>query len=51
MLKKAFEGDWGKINIGKLFDFVGGGTPSKKELNYWNGNIPWCSVKDIKGDY
>ncbi|MBN2614858.1 MAG: restriction endonuclease subunit S [Bacteroidales bacterium] len=50
VLKKAFEGKWDKSNIGALFDFVGGGTPSKKEKKYWNGNIPWASVKDIKGN-
>lgn len=51
VLKKAFEGDWSVIKIGEVFDFLGGGTPSKKEKSYWNGNIPWASVKDIKGDY
>ena len=51
VLKKAFEGDWKNTSVGELFDFVGGGTPSKREKDYWNGNIPWASVKDIKGDY
>ncbi|MGB1231875.1 MAG: restriction endonuclease subunit S [Winogradskyella sp.] len=51
VLKKAFEGDWKTTTVGELFDFIGGGTPSKREPNYWNGNIPWASVKDIKGDY
>ena len=51
VLKKAFEGDWKNTSVGNLFDFVGGGTPSKSEKDYWNGNIPWASVKDIKGDY
>ncbi len=51
VLKKAFEGEWKSTTVGELFDFVGGGTPSKREKEYWNGNIPWASVKDIKGDY
>ena len=25
----------------------GGGTPSKQNPNYWNGDIPWMSVKDF----
>ncbi len=50
VLKWAFE-DIEKKPIGELFDFVGGGTPSKKEPSYWIGNIPWASVKDIKGEY
>lgn len=27
--------------------FVGGGTPSKAEHSYWNGEIPWVSPKDM----
>lgn len=30
-----------------ILDIYGGGTPSKNELSYWNGIIPWCSVKDL----
>ncbi len=29
---------------------VGGGTPSKQRAEYWNGNIPWASVKDLNCD-
>ena len=40
-----------EIYFGVLGDFVsdisGGGTPSREEPNYWNGNIPWASVKDL----
>ncbi len=50
VLKWAFEGK-SKLAIGVLFDFVGGGTPSKQVPNYWIGDIPWASVKDVKGDY
>jgi len=28
----------------------GGGTPDKGNQSYWNGEIPWMSVKDMKGD-
>ena len=38
----------------KLKDYVkltGGGTPSKENDSYWNGEIPWASVKDFKSDY
>ena len=27
---------------------VSGGTPSKRNPNYWNGDIPWVSPKDMK---
>lgn len=43
--------DWIECTLGEVFDFVGGGTPSKKEPEYWNGNIPWASIKDLKSDY
>ena len=34
--------------LGEVLDkIIGGGTPSKSKENYWNGNIPWASVKDI----
>lgn len=26
---------------------IGGGTPSKSNSSYWNGTIPWASVKDL----
>ncbi|MGN0008243.1 MAG: restriction endonuclease subunit S [Desulfovibrionaceae bacterium] len=29
---------------------MGGGTPSKSDPSYWGGNIPWASVKDMKGE-
>jgi type I restriction enzyme S subunit len=50
LLKWAFEGKE-QTTVGELFDFVGGGTPSKKNPEYWQGDIPWASVKDVKGDY
>ncbi|WP_156100045.1 restriction endonuclease subunit S, partial [Nitrosococcus oceani] len=28
--------------------FIGGGTPSKDNLEYWSGDIPWISPKDMK---
>jgi type I restriction enzyme S subunit len=28
--------------------FFSGGTPAKSNANFWNGNIPWFSPKDIK---
>lgn len=40
--------DWEKTSLGKcLAKIVGGGTPSRKIEEYWNGNIPWATVKDF----
>ncbi|EHC7287592.1 restriction endonuclease subunit S [Vibrio parahaemolyticus] len=45
---KAFEGEWEEVKLetvaGKIF---GGGTPSRGVPEYWNGNIPWVTVKDL----
>lgn len=30
---------------------IGGGTPSKENPSFWNGDIPWVSPKDMKVDY
>lgn len=38
-----------KAKLGDVVRFLGGGTPSKKNLDYWGGPIPWATVKDIKG--
>lgn len=27
---------------------VGGGTPERNNASFWNGGIPWASVKDFK---
>jgi type I restriction enzyme, S subunit len=37
------------VPIGEVVDFIGGGTPSRDVSHYWNGSIPWASVKDFKG--
>ncbi len=34
--------------LGDLVTFTSGGTPSKSNPNYWNGNIPWISAKTMK---
>ncbi len=36
-------------SLGEVCQFIGGGTPAKSKPQYWNGDIPWLSVKDIKG--
>jgi type I restriction enzyme S subunit len=43
-------GEWEEKALGKLGEFTGGGTPSKSNLNYWEGNIPWVSSSDIDED-
>lgn len=33
-----------------LARFSGGGTPSRDNLAYWNGDVPWVSPKDMKAE-
>ena len=42
---------WKWCRLGDVAKFIGGGTPDKSNPSYWNGKIPWASVKDIKGDF
>lgn len=39
------------VKLGDHIKIIGGGTPSKSVDAYWNGDIPWVSVKDLKSDY
>ncbi|WP_159378794.1 restriction endonuclease subunit S [Mixta calida] len=39
---------WPMIPLGELVNIKGGGTPDKSNSEYWNGEIPWASVKDFK---
>lgn len=42
---------WLDTEIRYITHQIGGGTPSKDRLDFWNGNIPWVSPKDMKVDY
>lgn len=37
--------------LGRLVSPQGGGTPSKKKPEYWGGDVPWVSPKDMKRDF
>lgn len=39
---------WEVVKLGYLAISRGGGTPPKDELQYWNGDIPWVTPKDMK---
>ncbi len=42
---------WIATQIGDLAKFSSGGTPSKKNSDYWGGVHPWISGKDLKRHY
>jgi type I restriction enzyme M protein len=41
---------WPVEALGDLCNFASGGTPSKANDDYWTGQIPWVSAKDLKVD-
>ncbi|EOL8947589.1 restriction endonuclease subunit S [Cronobacter dublinensis] len=42
---------WEWVRLGDIGTISGGGTPSKNNEEYWSGDIPWVSPKDMKVDY
>lgn len=41
--------NWKHIKLGNISEVIGGGTPSTKNYDFWNGNIPWLTPKDLSG--
>ncbi len=41
---------WKEYKYTEIASLIGGGTPKTTEETYWNGNIPWLSVKDFCGE-
>ncbi len=41
---------WECVPMKYLVRLQSGGTPSKERLEYWDGEIPWASAKDMKVD-
>ena len=42
--------EWPLVRLENLFTFVGGGTPARNNSSFYSGNIPWITVKDMRGD-
>lgn len=46
--------EWDVISLKDTGQIVSGGTPSRANLSYWNGDIPWITPTDmtaLRGDY
>jgi type I restriction enzyme S subunit len=41
--------DWKKVMLGDIAQIIGGGTPSTKVEEYWNGEISWLTPRDLTG--
>lgn len=40
-----------KCKLSDVMDLIGGGTPKTSKPEYWNGTIPWLSVKDFNNGF
>lgn len=38
---------WERVTVGNLGNIVAGGTPSRNNVSYWNGAIPWVTPGEI----
>ena len=41
---------WKKCALIDAIELIGGGTPKTSVKEYWDGEIPWLSVKDFNND-
>lgn len=52
-LQNIFENkgqNWEEKTLGKVCKIIGGGTPSKKREDFYEGNILWATVRDMKSE-
>jgi len=49
-VRAAIQRAWPMVPLGQLTRRVSGGTPSKANPSFWEGDIPWVSPKDMKAD-
>ena len=47
---KTMKTEWKKCKLSSQINLIGGGTPKTTVPEYWNGEIPWLSVKDFNDD-
>ena len=41
---KEFDEDWAASRIDEIASVTSGGTPSRSNSEYWDGNIPWVTT-------
>ena len=42
---------WKKTRLGKIGEFIGGGTPETSVAEYWDGDIQWFTPSEVKEKY
>ena len=41
--------EWQDLSLSELATIIGGGTPSRRQPAYWNGDVPWATPTDVTG--
>lgn len=41
--------EWEEYRLGNIVQISSGGTPSKSNPDFWNGDIPWISASSMEG--
>lgn len=49
--KKAHSGRWPLVRLGDVANILSGGTPSTKNPAYWDGDVHWAAIEDVKKKY
>ena len=42
---------WKKVKLGDVVKMSSGGTPSKDNVSFWNGDIPWISALEMHKNF
>ncbi|MFH1012508.1 MAG: restriction endonuclease subunit S [Candidatus Peregrinibacteria bacterium] len=42
--------NWQTKKLGDICNLIGGGTPSKSNRSFYDGDIPWATVRDMKSE-
>lgn len=46
-IKLSLPNTWFKVRLGEIFDVEVGATPSRRDPEYWNGDINWISSGEV----
>ena len=49
--KKRKISNWRDVSVGEIANIVGGGTPSTKDADNFDGTVPWLTPKDLSGTH
>jgi len=48
---KSIPEGWAYRKVAEIAEVIGGGTPKTKKDEFWGGDIPWLTPKDLSGEH